>query len=122
MEFEGEQSTRAIFFNILNDTLRGKKMKNLKLTLIAGLSVSGLAQANFTGDMSRIDADQLSGNDSGTVNANCSANTGEWDGASAKITSTQAGGTSRVSVKVHGAKPDTHMTLWVRLKGKSHNE
>ena len=89
---------------------------------VSGLTLSGAAQANFTGDMSRIDANQLSGNESGTVNANCSVFDGEWGNATAKITSTQAGGTSRVTINVHDAKPDTHMTLWVRLKGQSHGE
>ena len=88
---------------------------------VFGLSLSGVAQADFTANMSKIDGDQLSGNGSGTVNANCSDYAGQYDGATATIENAQPGGTGKVKVQVKGAKPNTHYTVWVRLKGKDRN-
>ena len=96
-------------------------MKNLKLTLIAtaiaGLSVSGIAQADFSANMSRVVGASGSGH---TVIDECGAGTDNFDAATATIENTQDGGSSRVKVRLKGANPDTHYTLWVRMKGSSH--
>lgn len=97
-------------------------MKKLKLTLIAGIiaGVSGAAQADILSAMKKLDGDKLSGNGSGSVNANCSDYSGQYDGATAILKSDQNGSGTTVSVEVEGARPNTHYTVWVRQKGSSH--
>ena len=96
-------------------------MKNLKLTLIAGaiagLSVSGMAQADFSANMSRVAGASGSGH---FVIDECGGGTNNFDDATATIENTQDGGSSKVKVRLKGGNPNTHYTLWVRMKGKSH--
>jgi hypothetical protein len=97
------------------------QMKNLKLTLIAGviagLSASGAAQADFSANMSRVVGASGSGH---TVIDQCGGGAENWDGATATIENVQAGGDSTVKFRLKGGKPNTHYTLWVRMKGKGH--
>ena len=69
---------------------------------------------------SRIDADAQSGNNSGTVNADCSDYDGQYDTASASLEISQGGYSSKVKVKVKNGRPNTLYTLWVRMKGSAH--
>jgi len=99
-------------------------MKRLKLTaaiaaLVGGLSLSGVAQADFSANMSRIAGASGSGH---TVIDQCGDGIENWDGASATIENVQDGGSSRVKFRLKGGKPNTHYTVWVRLKGQSHGE
>lgn len=111
-------------------------MKNLKLTLIAaviaGVGISGVAQASdgkgstkrhsnvVDDDMSRIDADAPSGNNSGTVNANCSDYAGQYDTARASLEISQKGSGSGVEIEIKDGRPNTLYTVWVRMKGQAH--
>lgn len=98
-------------------------MKNLKLTLIAGVlaGVSGVVQAGavtINEDLSR--RGPLSESGSGdTVEANCAIDPSgyDWQGATATIMARQVGGSSTVDVEVHNAVADTLFTVWLRIKG-----
>ena len=96
-------------------------MDNLKLTLIAGviagLSASGAVQANFQSNMSRVVGASGSGH---TVIDECGGGVDNFDGATATILNVQSSGTSKVTVHLKNANPNTHFTLWVRMKGKGH--
>jgi hypothetical protein len=78
--------------------------------VIGGLSLSGVAQADFTANMSRVVGASGSGH---TVVDECGGGVENWDDATATIASVQG----QVKVRLKGAKPNTHFTLWVRLKG-----
>jgi hypothetical protein len=90
--------------------------------LIGGLSLSGVAQADFDANFSRIDPDAASGDGASTVRNDCGGGTEGWEGATATIVNRQSGGTGKVKVRIKDGKPNTHFTVWVRLKGKSHGE
>ena len=96
-------------------------MKRLTLTTIAaalvgGLSLSGVAQADFSANMSRISADAASGSGD-TVRGECGAGVEGWDGATATIENTQEAGSSRVKIRLKDAIPNTLFTVWIRQKG-----
>ena len=113
-------------------------MTKLKVTTLAaallsmGLGSTAVLAGHGDGDddsddgtvldapFSRIDADQQSGNGSGTVNANCSEYDGQYDTATASIEIDQIGYDSKVEVKVKNGRPNTLYTLWVRMKGQAH--
>jgi hypothetical protein len=88
--------------------------------LIGGLSLSGVAQADFSANMSRIDPDATSGDGVSTVRINCGGGVEGWEDATATIENEQAAGTSRVKFRLKEGKPDTLYTVWVRMKGQSH--
>jgi hypothetical protein len=99
-------------------------MKKLNLTIIAaviaGLSGSALAAKGGGGslvvddDMSRRGPGSTSGSGD-TVEANCG---GDFLDATAYLTIDQKGGESKVRIDVANA-PDTHFTVWTRIKGSS---
>lgn len=96
-------------------------MKNLTtlataLLTAGGMAFAGIASADFTANMSRIDADQTSGSGH-TVRGQCGGGTDGFDSASATITSEQDGGTTKVKIKIRNGKPNTLYTSWIRLKG-----
>lgn len=98
-------------------------MKRLTLTaaiaaLVGGLSLSGVAQADFDANMSRVAGASGSGH---TVIDQCGDGVENWDGATATLVNRQSGGTGKVKVRLKGGKPNTHYTVWVRLKGKDQN-
>lgn len=52
-----------------------------------------------------------------TVEANCGGP--DYQGATGQVTIQQAGGKSEVTVEVEDAVPNTHFTVWLRIKGGS---
>jgi hypothetical protein len=68
----------------------------------------------------KLSGDQQSGNNSGTVNANCSEYDGQYDGATASLEISQSGYSSEVEIEIEGARPNTLYTVWVRMKGSAH--
>lgn len=54
-----------------------------------------------------------------TVEANCAADPSgnAWQGATANLLVAQKGGKSEVTIEVEDAIPDTHFTVWMRMKG-----
>jgi hypothetical protein len=98
-------------------------MKHLSLAaaitaLVGGLSMSSVTQADFTANMSRVVGASGSGH---TVIDECGGGTENWDGATATIANEQEAGGSRVKLSLKDAKPNTHYTVWVRMKGSSHS-
>ena len=97
-------------------------MKKLNLTIIAaviaGMSGSALAAKGggvLNDDMSRRGALSTSGSGH-TVEGNCGGD--DYQGATAEIEISQDGG-SDVRISVKDAVPNTHFTVWTRIKGGS---
>ncbi len=95
-------------------------MKKLNLTIIAavmaGMSGTAFAKGNdvISDDMSR--RGPLSTSGSGhTVEGNCGG--ADYQGATAKLNIAQSDDGSKVNVEVEDAVPNTHFTVWVRIKG-----
>ena len=97
-------------------------MNKFKLTVIAGI-IAGMSGAAYAakGDGDVID-DNMSrrgpGSTSGsgdTVEANCGGS--DYQGATAILNIAQSGAGSTVSVEVEDAVPNTHFTVWMRIKG-----
>jgi hypothetical protein len=95
-------------------------MKKLNLTIIAaviaGMSGSALAKGNdvLSDDMSRRGPGSTSGSGD-TVEANCGGP--DYQGATAKLNISQSDDGSTVNVEVEDAVPNTHFTVWMRIKG-----
>jgi hypothetical protein len=67
-------------------------------------------------DLSRRPAGSESGSGD-TVEANCGGP--DYQGATGQLTIQQSGGKSEVTVEVEDAVPNTHFTVWMRIKGGS---
>ena len=103
-------------------------MKKLNLTIIAaviaGMSGSALAAKGGSGgggftlddDMSRRGALSTSGSGH-TVEGNCGG--ADYQDATAHITFDQKSGSTKATVTVADAVPNTHFTVWTRIKGGS---
>jgi hypothetical protein len=66
-------------------------------------------------DMSRRGPGSTSGSGD-TVEANCGGP--DYQGATAELTISQSGSGSKVEVEIEDAVPNTHFTVWMRIKGK----
>jgi hypothetical protein len=100
------------------------QMKNLKLTILATVlaSMTGAAFADapaINDDMSRRPANSISGDGVSTVEANCATDPSgdDWQGATAHISVEQDNAGSHVQLQIDGGVPNTHYTLWMRIKG-----
>jgi hypothetical protein len=94
-------------------------MKKLKLTILAAAlaSMSGAAFADsvvIDDDMSRRGPLSTSGSGD-TVEANCGG--ADYQDATASLLIEQEGTSSKVHINVKGAVPNTHFTVWMRVKG-----
>ncbi len=65
-------------------------------------------------DLTRRPAGSASGSGD-TVEANCGGP--DYQGATGKVTVQQSGQKSEVTVEIEDAVPDTHFTVWMRIKG-----
>ena len=97
-------------------------MKKLEMTLIAGL-IAGMSGVAYAGgddavedDMTRRAAGTTSGSGD-TVVGNCGDDGNAWQGATAELEIEQSGTGSEVNIEVKGAVPNTHFTVWMRVKG-----
>ena len=103
-------------------------MKQLKLTIMAAALASMTSipavviadQPAINDDMSRRPANSESGSGD-TVEANCPTDPSgdDWQGATASISVEQDNAGSHVQVTVNDGVPNTHYTVWMRIKGGS---
>jgi hypothetical protein len=102
-------------------------MTKLKMTTLAtvllsmGLGSTAVLAGKDTvidDDMSRRPAGSASGSGD-TVEANCPTDPSgnAWQGATATLEIDQEGESSEVEIEVKGAVPNTHFTVWMRMKG-----
>jgi hypothetical protein len=66
-------------------------------------------------DLSRRPAGSVSGDGSSTVEGNCGGP--DYQGATGKLIISQSGTGSTVEVELEDAVPNTHFTVWMRIKG-----
>jgi hypothetical protein len=93
-------------------------MKQVKLTILAAAlaSMTGVAMADqpaINDDMSRRGPGTTSGSGD-TVEANCG---GDYQSATASISVEQDNAGSHVQVQINDGVPNTHYTVWMRIKG-----
>ena len=89
---------------------------------VGGLSFTGTVMAKggpggdytVNDDLSRRGPGSTSGSGD-TVEANCGGP--DYQGATGKVTVQQSGGKSEVTVEIEDAVPNTHFTVWMRIKG-----
>jgi hypothetical protein len=100
------------------------KLSTLAIAIaIGGLSVSGAAISKGKGsndviddDLSRRGAGSTSGSGH-TVEGNCGGP--DYQGSTGKLVIAQSGAGSTVEVEIEDAVPNTHFTIWTRIKGSS---
>lgn len=103
-------------------------MKQLKLTIMAAAlatmtSIPAVVIADqpaINDDFSRRPAGSASGSGD-TVEANCPADPSgnDWQGSTASISVEQDNAGSHVQVQINDGVPNTHYTVWMRIKGGS---
>ncbi len=101
-------------------------MKQLKLTIMAAAlasmtSIPGVVIADqpaINDDMSRRPAGSASGSGH-TVEANCPTDPSgdDWQGSTASLSVEQDNAGSHVQVTINDGVPNTHYTVWMRIKG-----
>ncbi|MDH3981060.1 MAG: hypothetical protein OEU91_11180 [Gammaproteobacteria bacterium] len=94
-------------------------MKFSTIAIAAAMCVSGSAFAKpgndvISDDLSRRGPGSTSGSGH-TVEGNCGGP--DYQGATGKLTISQNEGSSTVNVEVEDAVPNTHFTVWMRIKG-----
>ena len=86
---------------------------------ISSAALASSSDADVESSLSRVSPDALSGSGH-SVRQECGGGLEGYDDASGIIKIMQSSGTTKVKIKLKNARPDTHYTAWIRLKGTSH--
>lgn len=102
--------------------MKVSKLTKAMIVMLGGFAFSGVALASDSGSdvntaMSRIAGNSGSGHN---VLDSCGDGVENWDSSTADISISTAGGSSKVKINLKNARPNTHFTVWLRMKGQSH--
>jgi hypothetical protein len=101
--------------------MKRKTLTTAVMILLGSLTYSATllasdSDSDVNTSMSRISADAPSGSGA-TVRGECGGGVDGFDSARATIKISTAGGSSKVKIKLRNGKPNTHYTVWLRMKG-----